>query len=119
MLKTIRIIALILWFIISILLILMISIFRPSNPDNLWMFSILISNKKGVSRDNLIETLQKKGIQSRPFFYPLHKYKRFNVKDNLPVAEYLGNCGISLPSGPKISKEEIRFVCDEISGFLS
>jgi 1-acyl-sn-glycerol-3-phosphate acyltransferase len=41
-LKTIRIIALILWFIISILLILMISIFRPSNPDNLWMFSILI-----------------------------------------------------------------------------
>ena len=42
MLKTIRIIALILWFIISILLILMISIFRPSNPDNLWMFAILI-----------------------------------------------------------------------------
>jgi 1-acyl-sn-glycerol-3-phosphate acyltransferase len=41
-LKTIRIIALILWFIISILLILMISIFRPSNPDNLWMFAILI-----------------------------------------------------------------------------
>ncbi len=42
MLKSIRIIALILWFIISILLILMISIFRPSNPDNLWMFAILI-----------------------------------------------------------------------------
>ncbi|EKD85844.1 MAG: hypothetical protein ACD_37C00596G0009 [uncultured bacterium] len=83
-----------------------------------WMFSILLASNGKISRDSLIDILHKKGIESRPFFFPLHKYIRFNNKDKLPVSEYLGNCGISLPSGPKLSRKEIRYVCDEIISIL-
>ena len=98
-------------------------IVKPPNAEwadsVFWMFSILIPPNENVSRDYLMEALYKKGIESRPFFFPLHKYKRFNTDEKLPTAEYLGDYGISLPSGPKLSKEEIKYVCDEIVNVLA
>jgi len=35
----------------------------------------------------------------------------------LPVAEKIGNCGISLPDFPSLSKEEVRKICKIILKF--
>lgn len=83
-----------------------------------WMFSILVPPEGKINRDVLSSKLRKKGIDTRPFFYPLHKYKRFGSNEELPVSSYLGKAGINLPSSPNLSEKEIKYVCNEIINIL-
>lgn len=83
-----------------------------------WMFSILIPSEGEINRDFLIAELGKNGIDTRPFFFPLHKYKRFCANEELPIADYLGEKGINLPSGPKLNEEEIKYICNKIINIL-
>lgn len=83
-----------------------------------WMFSILVPSERKINRDFLSSELRKKGIDTRPFFYPLHKYKRFGTNEELSVANYLGKTGINLPSSPNLSEEKIKYICKEIVNIL-
>lgn len=83
-----------------------------------WMYSILIPPKGKVTRDFLIFRLKEAGIDSRPFFFPIHKYKRFGVDEKIPVAEYLAKTGINLPSGPNLDDENIKYICNSIINIL-
>ena len=56
--------------------------------------------------------LKSKGIQTRPFFYPMNK-QRFlkNIILNLkvfPISENISKYGIYLPSGPDIKLKDIE-----------
>jgi perosamine synthetase len=85
-----------------------------------WMYSILVDTKKfGTNRDALIERLMKKGVETRPFFYPLNimpVYRSLGIqtKERFPVTEQLSESGVNLPSGPKISDEDVEHVVDLI-----
>lgn len=73
-----------------------------------WYYSILV--KKG-SRDKLSATLNGAGIETRPFFYPIHMLPLYNKsKVNLPVAEELGFRGLNLPSGAALTEDDISEV---------
>jgi len=37
-----------------------------------WMYSILVEEKAGVNRDELMRKLKENGIETRPFFVPMH-----------------------------------------------
>ncbi|MEE8575401.1 MAG: DegT/DnrJ/EryC1/StrS family aminotransferase, partial [Thermodesulfobacteriota bacterium] len=37
-----------------------------------WIYSILIERDYGTGRDEVMETLLKEGVDTRPFFYPMH-----------------------------------------------
>ena len=45
-------------------------------------------------------------------------YKKDNGNNKFPVADYLGSNGITLPSSPKLSKKQIKYVCKKIKDFL-
>lgn len=79
-----------------------------------WMYSILINRSKGKNRDLLIEELRKKGIDSRPFFFPLHRLSRFKCSEKMPVADYLASSGINLPSSVNLTNKQIGFICQNI-----
>src|SRR3989344_8008146 len=85
-----------------------------------WMNGILIDKEKfGVSRDELMEKLKVKGVDSRPFFVGMHKQPSLikygcRVDGDFSVSEYLGFNGLYIPSGSGLKEEEIRFVCDRI-----
>lgn len=82
-----------------------------------WMFSILTDTPK--NRQELRAYLRDKGIETRPTFYPVHTMPMFSKKfQNLPVAEYLGWCGINLPSYPGLSVENIKFISQTIREFF-
>lgn len=83
-----------------------------------WMYSVLVSKRKKMNRDVLIERLKKKGIDSRPFFFPIHLLSRYTTGERLPVAEFLAASGLNLPSSPNLSSEQIRYVCDSIVEIL-
>jgi len=84
-----------------------------------WMYSILVGPEFGMSRDKLMNELRKKGIETRPFFIPMHKQPVFQkmrlFKDEVyPVAEELSEKGLHLPSSPGLSEQEIRYIANAI-----
>lgn len=83
-----------------------------------WMYSILVPPTSKISRDSLMLKLKEVGIDSRPFFFPIHKYKRFDCRENFKNAEYLASTGINLPSSPSLDESQIQFICDNIIRIL-
>lgn len=79
-----------------------------------WMYSILVPKREGKSRDYLASQLKRHGIDSRPFFFPAHRLSRFGIGEKLPVADFLGNSGLNLPSSVNLTDEQIKHVCDSI-----
>jgi len=79
-----------------------------------WMYTILIEDCFGVSRDALMVYLRERGIETRPVFYPLHRLPMYNRGQSLPVAEEIARKGINLPSGSALTSAEVDTVCDAI-----
>ena len=90
---------------------------------NWWMFSILVDQKKfGHSRDWLIKHLAKKGIESRPFFYPLPElppYKKQNRTKNYPVTCKIAAAGINLPTFADLKPSQVDLIAEIISSVAS
>jgi len=77
-----------------------------------WYYSILV---KKEARDKLSAALNDAGIETRPFFYPIHMLPLYNKnKVNLPVAEELGFRGLNLPSGAALSEDQVSEVAHAI-----
>lgn len=79
-----------------------------------WMYSILTEDTFPIIRDRLIEELEKKGIETRPFFYPIHTFPMYNKGQRFLISEELARKGINLPSSANLSKEEIAFIVETI-----
>ena len=81
-----------------------------------WVFGVLLKKNANISRDTIIKKLLKKNIQTRTFFFPMHKQKIFKKMKVFPKnqkfvnAEYLSKNGFYLPSGLGISNSDIDFV---------
>jgi perosamine synthetase len=79
-----------------------------------WMFAPLIEPEFGPSRDMVMVKLKEQGIESRPFFYPIHSMPMYHTGQSLPIAESLAARGINLPSGTLLTAEQIDYVCDTL-----
>lgn len=80
-----------------------------------WMYSILVEDEFGMRRDEVMLRLQEKGIDTHPFFYPLHTMPPFRGEEGLPVAEELSRKGINLPSGVTLTRKEVEYICQTLS----
>ena len=78
------------------------------------MYSILINQNFRLTRDQLISALRKRGIDSRPFFYPLDILPPYKSANPCPVALKISKIGINLPSSPSLSDDQIHFICETL-----
>jgi perosamine synthetase len=76
-----------------------------------WMYSVLVERAFGCDRDAVREGLRARGVDSRPFFVPLHEQPPYRTDAPFPVATRLSRTGINLPSGTGLTTEEIATVC--------
>jgi perosamine synthetase len=86
----------------------------PSEPwaQNVhWMYSVLVEPAFGCDRDAVREGLRVRGVDSRPFFVPLHDLPPYRTEAAFPVAARLSRTGINLPSGTGLTLDEIATVC--------
>lgn len=88
---------------------------EPWARNVFWMYSILVGQEFGVSRDALMEHLKSRGIDSRPFFHPIHTLPPYHDGQSLPVAERLAQQGMNLPSAVTLTDKDIRRVVHAIS----
>jgi len=84
-----------------------------------WMYSIVIEDEFGLSRDEFAQKLHEKEIETRTFFVPMHKLPAFlNIglfeNESYPVAEEIGKKGLYLPSGSGLTLEQIEYICETI-----
>ena len=76
-----------------------------------WLYSVCLPEE--YNRDLLIAQLMEEGIETRPFFYPLHHmppYLDDNEEANCPVAVRLAARGLSLPSSATLTKEDVTYI---------
>ncbi|HEY5524435.1 MAG TPA: DegT/DnrJ/EryC1/StrS family aminotransferase, partial [Clostridium sp.] len=81
-----------------------------------WLYSILVEEEYGKTRDEVMLKLKENGVQSRPFFQPVHlmpPYKNCKHGD-MSVTNEIVEKGINLPSSVELSLDDIRKICDII-----
>jgi perosamine synthetase len=87
-----------------------------------WLFCITVDEQVfGIGRNEVMQKLDQQGIETRPFFTPLHTLPPFREesrrrKDALPVTVKLGAEGINLPTYSMMKDEEILYVANKIRG---
>lgn len=81
-----------------------------------WMYCILIEDKFGVSRDHLMEKLEEKRIETRPFFYPINVMPPYKDDEKFPFTEEISRKGINLPSGVNLTEGDISKIIGELKG---
>lgn len=89
-----------------------------------WVFGVLLNKKSSLSRDKLVKKLLEKKIQTRNFFFPMHKqkiFKKMNLfksKEKFINSENLSKNGFYLPSGLGITNKEIDIVAKTLLNIL-
>jgi len=78
--------------------------------------SILVENA-----EKLMKYMEDSLIQTRGFFFPLHRQPCFSYlgysEDSFPISNLAHNKGVCLPVHLNLKKEDIKFVCDKIKSF--
>ena len=82
-------------------------------------FVYVIRVEDGVSRDRVMERLAEQGIQSRPYFTPIHLQplyrQRFGYQPgDFPIAERVAASTLALPFSSVMSEGDVDLVCDRL-----
>lgn len=81
-----------------------------------WLFSILVDEDEfGLTRDQLSDCLSASGMETRPFFIPLHTLPPFRGSHaELPVTDRLSADGLNLPTFASLALEDVDRICERI-----
>lgn len=93
--------------------------FMPENEwgeQNYWLSCITLSGK--VKPIDIIETLEKENIESRPIWKPMHMQPFYEGYDFIggDVARSIFENGVCLPSDTKMTDDDLNRVCGIIKG---
>lgn len=90
----------------------------PTTTRMSW-FVYVVRCGEGVSRNALMENLQKVDIPTRPYFVPIHLQpfyqERFGYeKGDFPNTEQAGETFIALPFSGVMTEDQVNYVCEHI-----
>ena len=84
-----------------------------------WLTSLTVDPKRcGVSRDEIIDALEKENIESRPVWKPMHQQplyrgkKYYSHREGESISDQLFEKGLCLPSGSNLEEEQQQRVID-------
>jgi perosamine synthetase len=85
-----------------------------------WLYSVLVP--ADVDRDGVMADMARAGIETRPFFVPLHALPPYREPDGdqqYPVSTALGARGISLPSSASLTEDQVACICRSLLASLA
>ena len=88
-----------------------------------WVFGILLKKKLNGKKNLIQKKLLKSKIETRPFFWPMHKQEIFKKMrlfkgESYPVAENLSKNGFYLPSGLGLKNSQIYYIIKELKKII-
>jgi perosamine synthetase len=90
---------------------------EPWARSAFWMFCAVLDEARFGPRDAAIDALAAAGVETRPFFPPLHTLPIYAAEHGaraLPVAEDLGRRGVNLPSAALLTREDVAYVAGRL-----
>lgn len=85
-------------------------------PDDVksseWLVSALVPGS--VDRDRVMQEMALAGVDTRPVFYCAHHMPMYASRQALPIAEDISQRGISLPSFPGLTDDDVLRVADAL-----
>lgn len=102
---------------------------NPEPPDvdpSYWMATAMFDPSLGLSKESVIAYLGERGIECRPFFYPLSSMPAFAelpstaaAREENRVAYDLSARGVNLPSSLSLTAEQVDRVADALDELLA
>jgi perosamine synthetase len=91
----------------------------PWTSSSYWMYSILIGDDFGMSRDEVMRRLKAAGIETRSFFVSMHRQPALakygcDVSGQYPVTDELARTGLYLPSTSGLTDAQIARIAEEL-----
>ncbi len=84
-----------------------------------WMSSIYLHHDNKISRDELITKLRSLNIDSRPVFPAISQYPIWeNYSEPQQNANSIGMQALNLPSGVKLTRNQVRYVAQTVDNLL-
>lgn len=91
---------------------------KPWAKNVYWINSVVLPEDFPLSRDETMAALAKQGIETRPFFYPMHTlpmYTSLAAGQAFPVADTIAARGMNLPSGADLTPNEVAYVVEQLA----
>jgi perosamine synthetase len=82
-----------------------------------WLISLLLP--EGTDRERLMAQMGSQGVETRPVFHCAHTMPMYATGETLSVAEGIAARGLSLPSFPTLTEDEILRVVDALIAALT
>ena len=97
----------------------------PGTKNTYWMVTMILEPSLGIKKEQLITLLSERGIDSRPFFYPLSSLPAYRhlkqaqcASQRNKVSYEINPYGINLPSATNLTEEKVKYVCDTLRDIL-
>ncbi|MCK4816724.1 DegT/DnrJ/EryC1/StrS family aminotransferase, partial [bacterium] len=89
-----------------------------NTKNSYWMPTLILGETHGIGRDQLIDELNRMGINAAPFFYPISSFPMFEkIPENI-VSYQLYNRGINLPNYFDLTEDDVGYVCKSLKELL-
>lgn len=90
-----------------------------------WMVTVVIDDYFGLEKQGIMWLMSEKGINCRPFFYPLSYLPAYcdleqakEARERNRNAYKISPYGINLPSGMKMTEDTVGYVCEALKSVL-
>jgi perosamine synthetase len=90
---------------------------KPWAKNVYWLFSVVLEGAGEAQRDKVMQGLADGGIETRPFFHPMHVLPMYARSEaNCPVASRLAARGINLPTHAGLRKGDLARIAEALRG---
>ena len=88
--------------------------------NSYWLYTCLVKKSAPFTRDQLIDFLQQRGVETRPVFYPMHLMPPYinYIKKPLVNSIDISQRGISFPSSVNLSSLEMEYIKKSVYSFV-
>ncbi|MBV8670142.1 MAG: DegT/DnrJ/EryC1/StrS family aminotransferase, partial [Candidatus Eremiobacteraeota bacterium] len=73
----------------------------------------------GADRAAVMTQMSNSGIETRPVFFCAHEMPMYDTGQRFPVAQDIAARGISLPSYPALTADDVQRVCGALTEALA
>ncbi len=91
-----------------------------------WMVTVVLDQKLGLKKEQLMRLMDEYNIDCRPFFFPLSSIPAYygteqaaRARARNVVAYSVTPYGINLPSGLNMDEEKVTYVCEALKAVLT
>jgi perosamine synthetase len=78
-----------------------------------WFFTLLLND--GIEREPLRAQMLERGIDTRPFFTPMHQLPIYKTDQNLPISEDVAHRGMYLPTFAQLTEVQVDRICQTLA----